>query len=145
MRVFAVLAMVFALVPVARADTVWYATHLLEPGAVVHAGDVEARTPRWQVAGALPATQAIEGLEMRRRVLGGHELSTRDVGPPLLVQANAPVVVLWRTDGLAMEMSGRALEAGSAGEVIRILNTGSSRTIRGTVQPDGTVLAEGAP
>ena len=146
-RAFAA-ALVAALLSVAtpaRAQDVWHAARALLPGEIVQPADVAARAPTRRVPGAIETTRALEGLEMRRRVPTGAMLTDRDIGPRLAVQKNAQVRVRWQVEGLRLELDGRALDAGAPGETIRVLNTTTSRTIRGTVREDGSVVVGGAP
>jgi flagella basal body P-ring formation protein FlgA len=129
----------------ARAEDVWQATRTLLTGEIVQAADIEARAPTRRIPGAIEATRVLLGQEMRRRVPTGAVLTDRDIGPRLAVQANAQVRVLWQVEGLQLEMAGRSLEAGAPGQLIRVLNTATSRTIRGTVREDGAVLVGSAP
>ena len=123
----------------AFADDVWHATRTLMPGDTVRAEDVVAHAPVRPVSDAVPASQAVIGLEVKRRLSDGRVLSERDVGPRSAVKSSTPVNVVWKEGALSLELSGRALEAGAVGDEIRVLNTMTSRTIRGTVVGDGMV------
>ncbi len=129
----------------ALADPLWHATRTISQGEIVGRGDVELRPETHVHYGALPASQSPVGLEAKYRIAAGRVLRERDVGRPALVHANALVRVIWTSPGIAMEMQARALESGSAGDTIRVLNTMTSRTIKGVVLPDGSVNAGGAP
>ena len=72
-------------------------------------------------------------------------LVERDVGPVSAVKANTPVTVMWRSGGLALDMEGRALETGAVGDEIRVLNPGTSRTIRGVVVGEGMIEVQSEP
>jgi len=123
----------------AHADDFWHATHTLMPGAIVRQDDVKANPLLRPYPGALPASSVILGMEVKRYVSANRPLVERDVGPPSAVKANTPVTVMWRSGGLALDMEGRALETGAVGDEIRVLNPGTSRTIRGTVVGDGMI------
>jgi flagella basal body P-ring formation protein FlgA len=133
-----------ASVPCFAAD-VWHATRTLLPGDIVRAEDVVAQTPVRPVPEALSASQPVVGLEVKRRLLDGRALTERDVGPRSAVKSNSSVEVIWKTGGLSLELSGRALETGAIGDEIRVLNTMTSRTIRGTVVGDGMVELRSTP
>jgi flagella basal body P-ring formation protein FlgA len=122
---------------------VWVATHTLVAGDVLQDDDVQARVPARAAPWAVPADRVVTGQEMRRRVAVGTPLNEHDYGPRPAVRANAAVRMLWQATGISLEITGRALEAGAPGEQIRVLNTATSRTVRGIVQPDGSVLAQG--
>ncbi len=123
----------------AFADDVWHATRTLMPGDTVRAEDVVAHAPVRPVPDAVPSSQVVVGLEVKRRLSDGRVLSQRDVGPRSAVKSNTPVNVVWKAGALSLELGGRALEGGAVGDEIRVLNTMTSRTIRGTVVGDGMV------
>jgi flagella basal body P-ring formation protein FlgA len=123
----------------AVAEEVWHATHTLVPGDVVRSDDVASQAPSGRITDAVPASSDIIGLEVKRRIYSGHEVTARDVGPRSAVKASTNVTVLWRSGEMSLELEGRALEAGAIGDEIRVLNPASLRTIRGTVVGDGMV------
>lgn len=123
----------------ATAQEVWHAVHTLVPGDVVRNADVSIETSSGRVQDAVPATTQIVGLEVKRRIYAGHDVAARDVGTPTAVKAGTMITVLWKSGDLSLELGGRALDAGSIGDEIRVLNPTSLRTIRGTVVGDGMV------
>ena len=129
----------------AMAEDVWVAARALLPGDILGDDDVTARTLPRPRSDAVPATNNLVGMEVRRRVPAGAPLGNRDVGPRALVKANATVTVIWNVGTLSLSMQGRALQAGALGEEIRVLNTNSSRTVRGTVRARGQVEGKAMP
>ena len=127
------------------ADEVWIARRNLIPGDVIRADDVDAQTPNRLMPDALPVTRDVTGMEVKRRVYAGHPIGGRDVGALTAVKANAPVEVLWKTGTLTLTMQGKALEPGAVGDEIRVLNTATSRAVRGTIISDNTVEVRTAP
>jgi flagellar basal body P-ring formation protein FlgA len=105
----------------------------------VRSDDVKSQTPSGRVPDALPSATEIVGLEVRRRIYAGHDVAARDVGTLTAVKAGAMITVLWKSGDLSLELGGRALDAGSIGDEVRVLNPASLRTIRGTVVSQGTV------
>jgi flagella basal body P-ring formation protein FlgA len=130
---------------VPASDPVWVASRTLHRGDILRAGDAAPGTPPYLPADALPASSDPTGLEARRTIYAGRPLTERDVGAPYLVKVSAPVDVTWKSDGLELAMSGRALDNGSMGDDIRVLNTATSRTIHGKVVGEGKVEVEGTP
>lgn len=127
----------------APAKESWVATHTLSPGSVVQADDVEIRPGDTTVYGAFSLDRTPVGMDVKHRILADRPILERDVRPHALVHANATVHMSWRSAGISMEMTGRALQNGAVGDPIRVMNTTSSRTLHGTVQPDGSVLIGG--
>lgn len=126
-----------------RSDA-WMAMRTLMPGDIVQSDCIEKRPLSHIVMDVMPTDRDPIGLEVKRHVSLGRPLTVHDVGPISLVHANAEVRVFYRVGTLSMEMQGRALEAGGQGEQIRVLNIGSSRTIRATVVAQDTVEVKGA-
>jgi flagellar basal body P-ring formation protein FlgA len=126
----------------AATQPIWHAARTLRPGDIVQDDDVVARPPLRPVIGGLSADQPLAGLEMRRYVATGRPLTDRDVGPRMSVRANTDVRMIWQATGIRLEMIGRALEGAAPGNTVRVLNTSSSRTVRGIAQEDGSVLAD---
>jgi flagella basal body P-ring formation protein FlgA len=137
--------LLFATATPCFAGDVWHATRLLLPGDVLRVEDVMAGAAVRPLPDALPASQTVVGLEVKRRLTDGRVLTDRDVGPRSAVKSNTPVQVIWKAGGLSLELAGRALETGAIGDEIRVLNTMSSRTIRGVVVGDGMVEMRSTP
>jgi flagella basal body P-ring formation protein FlgA len=66
------------------------------------------------------------------------------VAEPDLVARGVPVEIIFQEGGLIILAQAMALEAGSAGDVIRVRNLDSGLIVSAKVQPDGTVRV-GAP
>jgi flagella basal body P-ring formation protein FlgA len=129
----------------AMAEDVWVAARALLPGDILGDDDVAARALPRPRSDTVPATSDLVGMEVRRRVAAGAPLTNRDVGARTLVKANTTVTVIWNVGTLSLSMQGRALQAGALGEEIRVLNTNSSRTVRGIVLASGQVEVKAMP
>lgn len=103
----------------------------LRPGTVIGQGDVEG--PARAVAAAI-------GQEVRRAVFAGRPVGSADLGPPTLVHRNAIVTMVYRHGPLAIRTEGRALEAGTEGARVRVLNLESRKPVTATVR--GPALVE---
>jgi flagellar basal body P-ring formation protein FlgA len=123
----------------AVAQQVWRAVHTLVPGDLVRSDDVTAQTPSGRVQDAIPSTTPIIGLEVKRRLYAGHDVAGRDVGSRTAIKAGTMITVLWKSGDLSLSLGARALDAGSVGDEIRVLNPASLRTIRGIVVGEGMV------
>jgi flagellar basal body P-ring formation protein FlgA len=129
----------------AEGQEAWYVTRTLLPGDVVNSDDVTAKpTPR-PLPDLLPTDHNVVGLEAKRRLYPGRALTESDVGPASAVKASTPVEVLWRMGALTLELQGEALESGAIGDEIRVLNTATSRTLRGKVTGEGVVEVSAEP
>jgi flagellar basal body P-ring formation protein FlgA len=127
----------------ARADDAWFVTRTVMPGEVLRQADVEVRPLDTPLVGLFGIDRSPAELEAKRRLMAGRPLMARDVGRHAVVRASTDVRVVWRSGGIRMEMTGRALQDGAPGDDVRVLNTMSARTLRGTVMADGSVQVEG--
>jgi flagellar basal body P-ring formation protein FlgA len=139
LRIATAAILIMSLATTALADDVWHATRTLLPGDVLRSDDIVAGPLARPVPQAVPASRAIIGLEVKRRLYDGRVLTDHDIGAPAVVKASAQVDVIWKEGGLSLTLAGRALEDGAMGDEIRVFNPMSSRTIRGTVVGDGVV------
>ena len=141
----AVVAVAFAGASPAWSDDFWHATRALLPGDIIRQDDVAARPLPRPLPEAVPADTNLIGQQVKRRIQADRPLTVRDVGPRTAVEASTPVTVLWSNGSLRMEMEGRAMESGAIGDEVRVLNTASGRTIRGTVAGDGMIEMRSIP
>ncbi len=79
------------------------------------------------------------GQEARVVLYPGRPILIDDIGPPAIVTRNQVVRVQYLNNGLSIMTEGRALERGSIGDLVRIMNLSSRATVFGQVQQDGTV------
>lgn len=78
----------------------------------------------------------------RRTLRPGEPILARDLRIVPAVERNATVTVMARTGGIVVETLGKALEAGAVGEMVRVQNVDSRRTVTGRVVEPGLVLVE---
>ncbi len=111
------------------------------PRRVIPAGTritAELLRPSWLPAAALPPEvirqeSALVGQEAYRRLLAGRPVRRGEVGPPRLVRRGETVTVVYRRGALELMLTARALEDGALGQVVRLVNPDSRRTLRARV------------
>lgn len=116
-------------------------TARLPAGAVLRAQDLRiARLPASQAKGdaARSLHQAI-GLQLRRAVGPGQPIPATDLMRPALVTRNSAVRMQLDAGALSVTGQGQALEAGAAGERIRVRNLSSLAVIEVEVIAPGLV------
>lgn len=91
-----------------------------------------------------PEVAALLGLQTRGIIYAGRAITPGQLAPPRLVERNQLVVLAYESGALSIRTEGRALAAGAAGEVIRVMNLGSRSTVLATIRADG-VLTVTAP
>jgi flagellar basal body P-ring formation protein FlgA len=92
-----------------------------------------------EIAGAVTDAQAIVGREARVTVFAGQPIRTEDFAAPIIVERNQIVALIYSAGGLQIGLEGRALDAGRADEVIRVMNLASRAVVHGTVTDAGIV------
>jgi flagella basal body P-ring formation protein FlgA len=113
----------------------------LARGEVVKAGDVTIeRRPKAEFTAEAPAPPAeVVGLAARRAVRAGQPLRNADLMKPELVHRNDVVTLHYEAPGIVLSMRGRAVEGGTLGDTVSVLNEQSKRTIQGVVTGPGHV------
>ncbi len=114
----------------------------IKAGEVLGATDLSNKEiPTDKITATLVTAQSdIEGLAARHALRAGEALRQGDLERPQLVRKGSLVSIGVRTAGMILTAQGRALENGGKGDVIRVLNTQSKRTIEATVKGPGEVV-----
>ncbi|WP_051329911.1 flagellar basal body P-ring formation chaperone FlgA [Niveispirillum irakense] len=115
----------------------------LSPGEVITKDDLAMMPMRSdQIGGrALTDPASLIGMEARRVLSPGRPIPSNSVINAPLVRRNGAVTVEYRQDGLVLTAKGRALGDGAQGDVIRVQNMDSNRTLTATVTAPGVVSA----
>lgn len=79
------------------------------------------------------------GFVARRALSPNQPVAEADVLAPLAVRRGETVTMVLQTGALTLTAQGQALQDGSTGDVIRVVNVQSSRTIEATVEAQGVV------
>src|SRR2546423_1776861 len=113
----------------------------LARGELIKANDVAIeRRPRAEFANEPPAPVAeVLGHAARRALRAGQALRNADLMKPELVQRGDTVTLHYEVPGIAITMRGKALDAGTEGGTVNVLNEQSKRTIQGVVTGAGHV------
>jgi len=113
----------------------------LESGMVIAAEDITwMEVPEDRVnASVVMDTDQLVGRELSHDTDGDEILHTHDVAPPRLVARGKIVTLKIETSFMTLMMQGKALQDGSAGDVVRVLNMQSDRVVEGIAESDGVV------
>jgi flagella basal body P-ring formation protein FlgA len=115
-------------------------TRNVERGEMLKASDVVVeRRPKAEVGSDAAARSRAVGMQMRRSLRAGQPVKTADLGKPDLVQRDESVTLIYEAAGIYLTMSGKAVESGTEGDTVSVLNLQSKRTITGTVIGRGQV------
>jgi flagella basal body P-ring formation protein FlgA len=109
-------------------------TRNVDRGDILKASDVIIeRRPKIEVGGdAAPRSKAV-GMQMRKGLRAGQPLKTADLGKPDLVQRDDNVTLIYESTGIYLTMRGKAVENGTEGDTVSVLNLQSKRTVTGVV------------
>jgi flagellar basal body P-ring formation protein FlgA len=115
-------------------------TRNVERNDVLKSSDViTERRPKAEVGGdAATRTRAL-GMQMRKQLRAGQAIKVADLGKPDLVQRDDNVTLIYESVGLYLTVRGKAIEAGTEGDVVNVLNLQSKRTVSGVVIGRGQV------
>jgi len=115
----------------------------LTPGEIIAAGDLSVQPMRTDglSARSLVNEGDLVGKQVRRVLAAGRPVPDGYVAAPTVVERNKAVTVEYRSGALLLTARGRALQDGGVGDLIRIQNLDSNRTITAVVSGPGTVTA----
>ncbi|CCD99916.1 flagellar basal body P-ring formation chaperone FlgA [Bradyrhizobium sp. STM 3809] len=119
-------------------------TRNIDRNEVIRSSDLQVeRRPRAELGGAEPASRELAvGMQMRRPVRAGQALKATDLAKPDLVQRDQAVTLIYQTAGIYLTTRGKALESGTEGDVVNVLNLQSKRTVTGRVSGRGQVSVD---
>jgi flagellar basal body P-ring formation protein FlgA len=112
----------------------------IERNEVIKSSDVAVeRRPKAEVGNDVASRDRAVGMQARRQLRSGQALKTADLAKPDLVQKDQAVTLIYQSSGLYLTIRGKALEGGTEGDVVNVLNLQSKRTVSGMVTGRGLV------
>jgi flagellar basal body P-ring formation protein FlgA len=122
-------------------------TRNVDRGSVLKASDVVVeRRPKADVGGDAASRGQAVGMQMRKPVRAGEALRMVDLSKPDLVQKDDNVVLIYESAGIYLTARGKAIDTGTDGDTVSVLNLQSKRTVTGTVVGrDQVAIAVGTP
>jgi flagella basal body P-ring formation protein FlgA len=115
-------------------------TRDVERSEVLKSSDVIAqRRPRAEVGSDAAARRLAVGMQMRKQLHAGQAIRVSDLAKPDLVQRDDNVILIYESTGLYLTIRGKAMEGGTEGDVVNVLNLQSKRTVSGVVIGRGQV------
>ncbi len=97
------------------------------------------RRPKAEVGGDAATRKLAVGMQMRKQLRAGQALRVADIGKPDLVQRDDNVTLIYEAAGLYLTIRGKAVENGTEGDTVSVLNLQSKRTVSGVVIGRGQV------
>ena len=118
----------------------------VERNEVLKASDVIVeRRPKAEVGTDAATRDRTIGMQARRQLRAGQAIRVADLAKPDLVQRDQSVTLIYETPGLYLTVRGKALDNGTEGDVVSVMNLQSKRTVSGTVIGRGQVSIVVAP
>ena len=109
-------------------------TRNVDRGELLKTSDVIIeRRPKAEIGGDAAARGQAVGMQMRRSARAGQSLKAADLGKPDLVQRDDNVTLIYESAGIYLTMRGKAVDNGTEGDTVTVLNLQSKRTVYGTV------------
>jgi flagella basal body P-ring formation protein FlgA len=97
------------------------------------------RRPKAEVGGEAASRDRAVGMQARRQLRAGQAIKVADLAKPDLVQRDQNVTLIYESPGLYLTFRGKAIEGGTEGDVVNVMNLQSKRTISGVVTGRGQV------
>jgi len=118
-------------------------TRDVERTEVLKASDlIVERRPKAEVGSDAAVRDRAVGMQMRRSMRAGKPLRVADLAKPDLVQRDQAVTLIYQADGLYLTTRGKALDNGTEGDAVSVLNPQSKRTVTGVVSGRGQVTIQ---
>jgi flagellar basal body P-ring formation protein FlgA len=106
----------------------------VERSEVIKSSDVVIeRRPKAEVGGDVAPRDRAVGMQARKQLRAGQALKIADLAKPDLVQRDQSVTLIYESTGLYLTIRGKALESGTEGDVVSVMNMQSKRTVSGVV------------
>ena len=119
----------------------------LRRGQVIEGADLDwlAVADSRRLTAAAMAPEELVGMSARRALPAGRPVALGDLRPPVAVLRGDAVAMVMRSGPMVLTARGRAIEEGAVGDVIRVMNTDSNRTVHAVVTgPNGVEVGLGA-
>jgi flagella basal body P-ring formation protein FlgA len=112
----------------------------VERNEVLKSSDVIVeRRPKAEVGNDVASRDRAVGMQARRQLRSGQALRIADLAKPDLVQRDQAVTLVYESAGLYLTIRGKAIEGGTEGDVVNVINLQSKRTVSGVVIGRGQV------
>ena len=114
---------------------------LLRKGMVIGKRDIEMiEVPETQIKhNIILSTQDLVGMTPRRMLSPNQPINENDIEAPVIIKRGELVTMNFQSGPLRLTARGKALEDGAKGDVIRIVNVNSNKSIEGEVSDQGEV------
>lgn len=136
------LALAVGTVPARADEVVLIPNRVIYPGETIGLGalkEVTLAPGRRKPDGMITVAAELDGKVAKRTLLPGRYIPANSVREAWLVEQGATVQVFFTAGVLTISASAVTLQAGSAGDLIKVRNVDSGKVLSGTVMADGSV------
>ena len=116
----------------------------LKNGSVISKSDLDyiPMPTRSLQHGMVLSESEIIGYTPRRIVMPGKPIKASEIQAPQIVKRGELITMVFHHGPLSLTAQGKALESGAKGDVIRVVNASSSKTLQATVTADQEVSVQ---
>lgn len=115
-------------------------TRAVERNEILRSSDVAVeRRPKVEVGNDVASRDRSVGMQVRKQMRAGQALKAADFGKPDLVSRDQGVMLIYEAPGLYLTGRGKALDSGTEGDVVNVVNLQSKRSVQGVVTGPGQV------
>jgi flagella basal body P-ring formation protein FlgA len=128
--------------PVSAEDVAVVTNRVVYPGETIGADalrEVPVKNGKRDLSAVVTFVEQVEGKVARRTLLPGRFIAVNSVRDAYLIEQGAAVQVMFVHGGLTISATAVTLQAGSAGDVVKVRNMDSGNVFTGTVMADGSV------
>ena len=112
----------------------------VERNEILKSSDVVIeRRPKSEASNDAAARDRAVGMQARRQLRAGQAIRTADLAKPDLVQRDQSVTLVYEAPGIYLTVRGKALDNGTEGDAVNVMNLQSKRTLSGTVTGRGQI------
>jgi flagella basal body P-ring formation protein FlgA len=120
-------------------------TRPLRQGEAIKGSDVTIeRRPKIEAGTDGVSPEQAIGMAVRVSMRAGQAVRGNELMRPLAVQRNEQVTIHYEIPGILLSVRGKAVEAGSVGDMVNVINVQSNRTVQATVTGPGRVSISSA-
>ena len=115
-------------------------TRSVERNDILKASDVTIeRRPKAEAGNDIALRNRAVGMQARKQMRAGQVLKGADLGKPDMVSRDQAVTLIYEVPGLYLTGRGKAVDSGTEGDVVNIMNLQSKRVVQGIVVGPGQV------
>lgn len=115
-------------------------TRNIERGDILKASDISIeRRPKAEAGTDTALRERAVGMQTRKSIRTGQVLRMADLTKADLVQRDQNVSLIFEAPGIYLTMRGKAIEAGTEGDTVSVMNLQSKRVVQGIVSGPGQI------